>query len=1467
MHVTAKAPERLLVDSSGTVGDLLSAARATFSPLALTRIGVRNAAGEVALLSNDFPLELAIADDDHVEAIFEERDGVELDAQDVEMLPPSSEPAPVAGQLSDADEEKATRAEVVFHYAFMRNRTQDFKVALPPTTTLQEFVRKIREVHSVDGTVALDLSTSSCLLPLRQDTPSVPLFQVLGTKFFREAKQLIVSERLVKLAGTSPSPTQAASSDAHMRQPPSRQQVSFIKRVNVRPMTGRNIVINGQGLTDVASLKEAVHKEMPGTPTEQMRLVWGGRQLNDTEALSDFPDMGSEPVIHLLLRLQDTGVSRSSSGARVEISKADSTEDDLKAFEVALSWKPVSAATVGDTAVAQFLCCLYAMTRRNTDTGFQDKLLAILWHESRSEPACAALTLLFEREKIRASLKAALIASCMAMFTSFLGDPLLMAQQILDQSRAGFEEWERRAHLLPTSFQNSLIVTLVSGNCTCNHSKLTSPVRIRRADGTLSPLFSRQAIVNVVSGEVPAGIALPQHRGLAAEITAAVAAGSPLQLIDDTAVSMATQLLTDSDLTAVPVFSYVDGSPFPEFPHLPAAELRLNCDKPRSIYKVVNAVQLLQAGKFSLTLASNKHLTVWEETGGSGSPDPVLFDPLTGKSEQTSIDRVAMHFGHDDFSGVTEAIFVLLDCSRSMSLAAGFEGDDAAIHQHENSKIAEFNERYEARDLPGGTVAPFHLTSAQQSEWMSVARLVVLKNIHHRPEVEQMVAKVIRYHGPPMARTLAKHARDQLLSLIRDGYPSDIPHTDWKESGGMKDDEATAFVVSVPSFGTRVRSKLTLRGDRQNTVHDLMDRVCNYFPHLPRMMECHRSYADLYNIYVGGKRIDNDLTTLASAGIVEDSEVVVDLRTDSPVSGNVIPLIFQGANFRVSVYNSRDVTATWLHLLDAVLGHGPPEVVDIVCSRSLLWADLAEADGARSGQLLENGLNPRFMQNRTLEVGSPNGISFSSSMPTSVMSRMTTTKQLVHAFCNRARAFDLPTALGLVTFDSTATVSCPLTRVAERFRVTVDRSQPKGDTSLYDAMEVARQELRKFIAQHPECKGRILVLSDGEDTSSRLSDLNITQSLVKDSILVDAVLIGKKSKNAPLHALSLATGGVSFHPKVIGDAVRVVEQETMVSSLQRRESASKVPAGKKVTRGHLNVRGRMPFNSCDFSSLRDHHLAPVPLADGESASRLLSIARALQTDMGAEATVPCIQRLLDELVRYQKNPHPNADCYPCEADLRVWKVVMEGGGNYVGGVFELYIAFPDTYPMNPPQVRFLTKIRHANVSPQGRVCHSLLAQNWTASTSVREIIDAVYGLLLTPSFDSVLDTELAEQFKHGDGSYEATVLSAVEEHAQTVTREDIRQQAVPPSAEPLSHVQRQMPEYFRCPISHEILVDPVKTPLGITYSRHALHQYLQTHGHDPAHADLPPDSRPPLSMQDCVVDEGLAQLLLQYATN
>jgi ubiquitin-protein ligase len=69
---------------------------------------------------------------------------------------------------------------------------------------------------------------------------------------------------------------------------------------------------------------------------------------------------------------------------------------------------------------------------------------------------------------------------------------------------------------------------------------------------------------------------------------------------------------------------------------------------------------------------------------------------------------------------------------------------------------------------------------------------------------------------------------------------------------------------------------------------------------------------------------------------------------------------------------------------------------------------------------------------------------------------------------------------------------------------------------------------------------------------------------------------------------------------------------------------------------------------------------------------------------------------------------------------------------YENGLFLMYVRFPADYPFRAPEVRFTTLIYHCNMNSQGRICHSVLDRNYSPALTMKQIIECLYGLILTP---------------------------------------------------------------------------------------------------------------------------------------
>uniref|UniRef100_A0A069DX27 E2 ubiquitin-conjugating enzyme n=1 Tax=Panstrongylus megistus TaxID=65343 RepID=A0A069DX27_9HEMI len=94
---------------------------------------------------------------------------------------------------------------------------------------------------------------------------------------------------------------------------------------------------------------------------------------------------------------------------------------------------------------------------------------------------------------------------------------------------------------------------------------------------------------------------------------------------------------------------------------------------------------------------------------------------------------------------------------------------------------------------------------------------------------------------------------------------------------------------------------------------------------------------------------------------------------------------------------------------------------------------------------------------------------------------------------------------------------------------------------------------------------------------------------------------------------------------------------------------------------------------------------------------------------------------------------------------------------YEGGVFNLEIKIPETYPFNPPKVRFVTKIWHPNISSvTGAICLDILKDQWAAAMTLRTVLLSLQALMASAEPDDPQDAVVAKQFKENQEVFRLT---------------------------------------------------------------------------------------------------------------
>ena len=264
-----------------------------------------------------------------------------------------------------------------------------------------------------------------------------------------------------------------------------------------------------------------------------------------------------------------------------------------------------------------------------------------------------------------------------------------------------------------------------------------------------------------------------------------------------------------------------------------------------------------------------------------------------------------------------------------------------------------------------------------------------------------------------------------------------------------------------------------------------------------------------------------------------------------------------------------------------------------------------------------------------------------------------------------------------------------------------------------------------------------------------------------NNIVVDLILFGCDG-NGVMKSISLATGGYAFNPHSVEEAIKLTEHETVVfsgdrvvplQSPQRRAAAQH--GNHAAIQRLMNQHNQSNYHETNGGAVLERK---QPREFERAAATLQSMMAANDTSESSSSTTTAassgMRRIMKEYKYLMKAANTNYDVYTFD-NARFAAVVMDAPSTagvqsnndrdclYAGATFGLYIKFPEDFPNKAPEVRFLTPITHVNVNSHGRICHGILGRDWNPRTSVKEVLDCVYGLLLHPDIDDALDSNLA----------------------------------------------------------------------------------------------------------------------------
>lgn len=313
--------------------------------------------------------------------------------------------------------------------------------------------------------------------------------------------------------------------------------------------------------------------------------------------------------------------------------------------------------------------------------------------------------------------------------------------------------------------------------------------------------------------------------------------------------------------------------------------------------------------------------------------------------------------------------------------------------------------------------------------------------------------------------------------------------------------------------------------------------------------------------------------------------------------------------------------------------------------------------------------------------------------------------------------------------------ACSITRNLTQFETALGR-RPEcgGSTPLYDAIITAIEEIATFRETYKtklnaDFRQLILCLSDGGNNCGTATLETAKTRLQTEKIVFDCVSFTEQDA-AALVELCESTKGY-YH-------LNVPHDKDLMTNLFELEATISVHGRDEAIVGKIEKPKRRP---------------PVEL---HNPAIILKEARM----SSGQVTNRSLRSVTRELSSLKADPLDNFLVFVSKENLFFWKVIMIGpsGTSYDSYHWLLTLEFTSNYPIEPPEIRFITPIYHCNINDDGRICHEILRGQWTQKTTIRDVLMQILNLLSDPNPQDSLSTSKGAQYAASLQNYQNEIL-------------------------------------------------------------------------------------------------------------
>lgn len=152
-----------------------------------------------------------------------------------------------------------------------------------------------------------------------------------------------------------------------------------------------------------------------------------------------------------------------------------------------------------------------------------------------------------------------------------------------------------------------------------------------------------------------------------------------------------------------------------------------------------------------------------------------------------------------------------------------------------------------------------------------------------------------------------------------------------------------------------------------------------------------------------------------------------------------------------------------------------------------------------------------------------------------------------------------------------------------------------------------------------------------------------------------------------------------------------------------------------------------------------------------------------------------MKRLQMELKQQINEPNYYYSIEVDEKNFMKWNILLLGPADTIfeGGIFRCQIEFPKEYPNKPPSFKFIDKLYHPNIYPDGKVCISILhegedqygyehiSERWNPSHSVNSILMSILSMLTAPNFESPANVDASKLWRDDFDKYKMNIYKLI----------------------------------------------------------------------------------------------------------